>query len=147
VKPRIKPKPETAGQWKMGRPTKYKVEMCDTAIEMGKQGKSLVQIAAALDIDKDTILNWIEAYPDFYVAINKAKALSEAHWTDIAQKHLIEQPQGDKLNTTLWFMNMRNRFGWHNGEQSYKHEHNHKGGIALAYGDPNTTDDKDETKE
>ena len=41
-----------------GRPTDYRPELCEAVIELGKQGKSLVQMAAALDITKQTLLVW-----------------------------------------------------------------------------------------
>lgn len=147
MKPRAKAKPETEGQWTRGRPSKYKVDYCDQVIELGQKGKSLAEMSVHFEVDKATMLSWADTYPDFRNALNIAKSFAEAHWAKIAQDYLVEEHQGPKINSTLWFMNMRNRFGWHNGEQSYKHEHNHKGGIALAYGDPNSTTDDSDTEE
>lgn len=73
---------------KPGRPTKYKPEYCDKAIELGKRGKSFTYIAAELDIHKDTLYEWIKNYPDFSDAMTKSRYHSQKWWEDMGQENL-----------------------------------------------------------
>ena len=41
--------------------TKYKPEMCEVIIALGKKGKSKAQMAAHLDISRSTFDRWLEA--------------------------------------------------------------------------------------
>ena len=50
---------------KVGRPTKYKPQMCETVIDLMKDGASLDEVRGELDISKDTLYRWKEDYEDF----------------------------------------------------------------------------------
>lgn len=96
-----------------GRPTSYKPEMCDRVIELMRQGASMNEVAADIGIDRDTIKDWKNSESpryneDFSAAIKKGVELSEAWW----EKHGRTELHSNTFNPTLWYMNMRNRFGW-----------------------------------
>lgn len=95
-----------------GRPTKYKPEMCDRVIELMKEGASKTEVAADLDITWDTLARWQEENPLFSEAIKRGERLSQAWWERMGRQNLVDPYQGDKFNATLWYMNMKNRFGW-----------------------------------
>ena len=44
----------------VGRPTKYKPEYCEQIIQLGKEGKSIAQMASFFDVDKASIFRWAE---------------------------------------------------------------------------------------
>jgi hypothetical protein len=50
----------------MARPTKYKPEMCETIIDLMKEGASKIEVCAALDIAYETLLRWCNPESDFY---------------------------------------------------------------------------------
>lgn len=95
-----------------GRPTDYKPEMCAQVIEWGREGLSLVEMAANLDICKFTINKWRDEIPEFSAAITKALTLSEAVWTKEGKAGLWEEYQGRKMNSRIYELQMQNRFGW-----------------------------------
>ncbi|MBP9786057.1 MAG: hypothetical protein KBC72_00495 [Acinetobacter sp.] len=97
---------------KGGRPTKYRPEMCEKVIEVMKDGASLNSVACALGVLPDALYHWKRKYPEFSEAIKIGESLSKDWWEQRARDHLVEYKDGPKLNTALWFINMKNRFGW-----------------------------------
>jgi hypothetical protein len=68
---RSKPKPEG---YVFGRPTLYKPEYCQRAVEIMGKGYSVTALAGFLGVAKDAIYNWIRAHPDFDAAITAGRA-------------------------------------------------------------------------
>jgi len=95
----------------IGRPTKYRDSMPETVVELMSQGASLVEVAAELGIDKATLHRWAgdeEGKPDFCASIKRGVELSEAWWMREGRLALRDR----EFNHGLWYMNMKNRFGW-----------------------------------
>ena len=91
---------------KMGRPSLYKPEFCEQVIALGKQGKSITQIAAKLDVDKATVLRWKDEKEDFNTAMTRALTYSQDWWEDKAQTGLIDR----NFNAALWKHCVTSRF-------------------------------------
>lgn len=89
-----------------GRPTNYRPEHCQTVLELGRQGKSVVQMACHLDVVRQTMLDWCKVYPEFLDAFTRAKQLSQDWWETQAQSGLT----ADKFNAQLWSRSMAARF-------------------------------------
>ena len=68
---RSKPKPEG---YVFGRPTQYRPEYCQRAIDFMRQGYSVTALAGHLGMSKDAIYDLINLYPDFRHAINIGRA-------------------------------------------------------------------------
>lgn len=89
-----------------GRPTMYRPEYCERVIEMGRDGKSITQMAATLGFDKVTLLDWRAAHPDFATALTRATALAQQWWEDRGQSGL-----GDRnFNAALWMKIVASRY-------------------------------------
>ena len=68
---RSKPKPEG---YEFGRPTLYRPEYCQRAIEFMGQGYSVTALAGHLGVTKNAVYEWMAAHRDFGDAINKGRA-------------------------------------------------------------------------
>jgi len=97
-------KPKHAG----GRPTKYSPEMIDECIRLMREGASITEIAYELNVAKDTIYEWKKVHPEFSDAIKKGVDFSEGWWMKEGRINI----QNKEFNSTLFYMNMKNRFGW-----------------------------------
>jgi hypothetical protein len=94
---------------RMGRPSKYKKEYCSRAIELFSEGKSVIQIAAELNVSRDTVYEWQKVYPEFSDSIKKGMTKSEAYW-----EHLLQGAAAGLVNVNsaaLIFL-LKNRFQW-----------------------------------
>ena len=91
---------------KVGRPSLYKPEYCDIALDLGKKGKSMTQMAAHFDVDKETVKNWTRDYPEFLAAFTRAMTFSQAWWEDQGQAGLASRD----FNAPLWHKNVASRF-------------------------------------
>lgn len=90
----------------MARPTVYKPEYCDVVVDLGRQGKSVVQMACAIDVVRSTLYEWCKDHPEFSDAFTRAKQLSQDWWETQAQCGLT----ADKFNAQLWSRSMAARF-------------------------------------
>lgn len=89
-----------------GRPTDYRAKYCAQVIELGRDGKSKAQIAAALDVARNTLDNWAKANPEFLSAMTRAQDLAQAWFEDKGQDGL-ETPG---FNASLWAKQVSCRF-------------------------------------
>lgn len=92
-----------------GRPTLYRPEMCEEAIGWMKKGHSIIEVAYLLNIGRSTLYEWIEKFPEFADAIKKGVDFSEGKWMIDGGLNSLRDKD---FNATLWYMNMKNRFGW-----------------------------------
>ena len=95
-----------------GRP-KHKVEDLpvgweDKVLDLMAGGGSDVEVRVLLDISIDLWERWLKEEPYFYETIKKGDDLCKAWW----MAHGKNQLENTKFSATLWYMNMKNRFGW-----------------------------------
>ena len=90
----------------MARPTDYLPEHCDSVILWGKEGRSKAQIAARLDVARQTLDNWAVAHPEFLDALTRARDLSQAWFEDKGQEGLT----APGFNASLWAKQVSCRF-------------------------------------
>lgn len=79
-----------------GRPTVYRPEMCQQAIEAGRQGKSLTWIAASFMVSKQTLYRWLDEkdgafQPDFRDAMQIAMTLAQQWWKEKGQQYFCDR--------------------------------------------------------
>lgn len=106
-----------------GRPTKYKPEMCQIAINEMADGASKCEVAGVLGVTESTIYEWVKDHKEFSEAIKEGEQLSAAWWQAKGRKNL----ENKDFSATLWYMNMKNRFGWKD-----KHDVNLDGNMNLT---------------
>lgn len=96
---------------KMGRPTKYRKEMCETMLNLFNGGATVAEVCAELGIARDTFYCWCNEHKDFSDAYKKGRELAERWWAKIGQAGMLgklEQP----INSAMWIFNMKARFKW-----------------------------------
>lgn len=107
-----------------GRPSEYKEEFNQIALDLMKEGASIVEVCAEIGINRDTLYDWINPESDrfnqkFSDTIKLGKQLCQAWWEKKGRDYLIEESEmniktgaskSKKLNTTAWIFNMKNRF-------------------------------------
>jgi hypothetical protein len=103
---------------KKSRPTKYRPYMCDIAIKLMKQGASHREVAASLMISRSTYYRWRRNDDDFHDAIEMGYIYSCAWWERQGRVNL----RNKNFNYRLWFINMRNRFGWSSRGKGYQRQ-------------------------
>lgn len=91
-----------------GRPSDYKQEYCDKIVQCFKEGWSIEEICLELDICKQTFYNWCESNQEFLDSKKKGESFSQGWWMKKGRINL----ENKDFSSTLWYMNMKNRFGW-----------------------------------
>lgn len=100
--PRGRPRKELPDNWE------------NTLIDLMSEGASITEVRAELGIwGQDTYDRFMEENEDFKRAIKTGELLSKAWW----EKHGRSQLSNKEFNSTLWYMNMKNRFGWRDQQQ------------------------------
>lgn len=94
-----------------GRPTLYDPAYCERVIELGKQGMSVVEMAADIGVHRNTLeTSWPAEYPEFLEAFTQAKQHSQAWWETMGRVNLI-MPQGSgTFQASVWSRSMAARF-------------------------------------
>jgi DNA-binding XRE family transcriptional regulator len=108
----------------VGRPTKYDPTYCDLVRELGAEGKSKAQIAAAIGVNRDTLNEWSKLHREFSVAVKDAQELALAWWETAGQVNMARQG----FNATAYIFQMKNRF-----RDDYRDQHDHKlsGSVSV----------------
>ena len=101
---------DTTEKRPVGRPSLYDPKYCEEVIALGKIGKSTEAIGAILGVGTKTLYNWRDQNPEFLHALELAKEFELQWWEDIAQTHMVENKESDKLNATIWSRSMAARF-------------------------------------
>lgn len=91
-----------------GRPSRYRPEYCQKAIEIMAVGRSKKDVAVHLGIRVETLYEWEKQFLEFSNAIKIGELLSEYWWKEIGRVNLFNA----NFNHVLWMMNMSNRHGW-----------------------------------
>ena len=94
----------------VGRPSTYNPDYCKRVVELGKKGKSIEQISAALDTPLRTLYEWRDRHSEFSQALEDAKIQELAWWEEQAHNYMIETKDGPRLNHSLWSRSMAARF-------------------------------------
>jgi len=101
-----------------------------------RQGASKREVMALIGVRSQLFYDLTKRDQEFSNTIKKGTELSEAWWLSQGRINLKERA----FNSTLWYMNMKNRFGWrdkqdieHGGEVSYVIKRGTNNLMASAY--------------
>ena len=111
---------------KVGRPSKYRPEFCDTIISVGEEGGWLSEMAEACDVHRSTMDEWAATHPEFSEALTRAKQKAQAWFERSGRVGLT----ADRFNAALWSKQMSARHPDEYTERS-KTEHTGKDGAAI----------------
>lgn len=89
-----------------GRPSKYEPAFCDAVMAAGKEGQSKAEIAATLDVTRETLNEWAKVHPEFSDALHRAQEYSLAWWEGRARQNLTTTG----FQAGLWKQAMSGRF-------------------------------------
>jgi hypothetical protein len=104
----------------VGRPAKTLEDLPqgwqETILQEMAQGASKQEIKALLGVSNDQHARWTKTpeegqaddYQEYREAIKRGEQLCEAWWEKTGRTNL----QTPYFSATLWYMNMKNRFGW-----------------------------------
>lgn len=95
-----------------GRPRKDLTELengwHDNVLKEMSEGASLDEIKAILGISNDLHTRWMRDEPEYSETIKRGMELCKAWWQNQGRTNL----RNKEFSATLWYMNMKNRFGW-----------------------------------
>jgi hypothetical protein len=77
-------------------------------VNVGEEGETLVGMAEACDVSRETINEWMKAHPDFSDAVKRGLQKSQAWWE--RQGRLATFGATPGFNPTSYIFNMKNRF-------------------------------------
>ena len=101
---------ETTEKRPVGRPSLYDPKYCEEVVALGRIGKSSEALGAILGVGTATLYRWRDEHDEFREALSLAKEFELHWWEDIAQTHMVENRESDKLNATIWSRSMAARF-------------------------------------
>lgn len=90
----------------MPKPTLYEPRFCDLVVELGKQGKSVTQMACECGVHRDTLYDWCKFHPEFKHALDMARQWSQYWWENKGQEGM----ETGNVNAALWSRSMAARF-------------------------------------
>jgi hypothetical protein len=76
--------------------------------DIKREGGSDVEVRVALDISKDLWNRFEKEIDEFSATIKKGDDLCESWWLKNGREGIKDRT----FNAVLWYMNMKNRFGW-----------------------------------
>lgn len=110
---------------KGGRPSKYKPEYCEQLVEHMNSGLSFESFAAIIDVNQDTLHEWVKVHEEFSEAKKRAYTKNLLFWEKLGVDHVLNESideenfeEGTKkkvsksLNAAVWCFNMKNRHKW-----------------------------------
>ncbi len=116
----------TEGKRKPGRPPAYLIDYCELAVEMGRAGMEIVEIAGEFDVSTKTLYQWEQDHDEFGEALARAREAAEIFHTRRLREEL-DRPVSS-TNTANRLSMMARRFkGWRE-----KNEILHDTGDGLA---------------
>lgn len=87
--------------------SKYDPAMCQTMIELGKEGASQKIMWSTIGISKATAAAYKEKYPEFAEALDLALVHSQAYW----ERMMLANVENKNFNTRMVEIAVRGQFG------------------------------------
>lgn len=100
-----KPKPK-------GRPSKFNPKFCKGLIAHMSKGFSFETYAWKINVNQDTLHEWVKNHADFSEAKAVAVIANLYYYENVGIRMMNGKIK--RANFMAWFVNMRNRHKWHN---------------------------------
>jgi len=98
---------ETKPKGPGGRPSLYRPEYCERVLEFGREGMSVVEMAAEIGVARSTLEEaWPAAHAEFSEAFARARELSQAWWERQGRVGLT----AERFNAQVYSRSMAARF-------------------------------------
>lgn len=98
---------ETKPKGPGGRPSLYRPEYCERVLEFGREGMSVVEMAAEIGVARSTLEEaWPAAHEEFSEAFARARELSQAWWERQGRVGLT----AERFNAQVYSRSMAARF-------------------------------------
>ena len=107
-----------------GRPSTYDAAYCEQVIECGRNGYSIVQISAEIDVPRATMTRWADEHPEFRAALTRAKELEQAWW----ERRGVDALDQPVFQSQVWKTSMQARF---RNDYTERREHSGPDGGAI----------------
>jgi DNA-binding XRE family transcriptional regulator len=91
----------------VGRPSKYNPEMCNIIKAIGLDGGSRAEMAVAIGISRETMVQWEKDNMEFSDAIKDAVQLSQSWWERQGRHATFDSKD---FSATAYIFQMKNRF-------------------------------------
>lgn len=72
------------------------------------EGMSIAEVCRELGVNWQAFNDYRLKYPEFSLAIKNGEFASRGWWEGEGRKNIDNK----EFNSGLWYMNMKNRFGW-----------------------------------
>jgi hypothetical protein len=106
-----------------GRPTKYDWEHYEPLLkEAEARGMYMEQLGPHLDLDKTTILEWCEIYPEFSNGVKKVRQACEARVAQMLDN--LANGTAEKGNGGVAVFIAKNVLGWRDRQEVVSHNVN-----------------------
>jgi len=114
-----------------GRPTKYKPEYCQQAIDYMADGYSVTAFAGHIQVARSTVFKWAEDNPEFSDALKTAQAMAAMWWEDTL-RNVAKTGDG---NASAAIFGVKNR-----SNEDWKDKQGHE--LSGPNGEPIKTESK-----
>jgi hypothetical protein len=81
---------------------------CVLLLKLFTEGRDIAAFCSSANIARSTFFEWLRKYKEFNVTYELARDKSRMWWEEMARIGVTDT----SFNTTLWSINMRNRFGY-----------------------------------
>ena len=88
-----------------GRPTKFRLDLCESVVKLMAEGRSLDGCAALLGVHPDSLYEWQRVHPEFSEAVRAGRAAATTFW----EGRLIDICKGGSGNAQAVQWALRNR--------------------------------------
>jgi transposase-like protein len=109
----------------IGRPTKYKKELCDEVVRISQTGASLLECALEMGVCKQTLFNWADEHSEFLDALTRAKAARQVWWERVHRGNAVS----GEGNAALVMFGLKNIAP---DDYKDKQQLEHEGAVSLT---------------
>ena len=96
------------GKAMAGRPSAYKPEYNDLALELLSSGGTIKQLARKIGVARSTLYEWEKENEQFSDTLKLGREFAEAYWEEEVQNMMYNR----EINAPIVKLVMANRFGW-----------------------------------